>query len=58
MNDPKSLFVAIFLFMLLVWMFIRGDWRTGPLAPFVPFTVLVASLTVMVILRLLGLWMW
>lgn len=57
MNDPKSFLAAIILLVFLAWAFIQGGWRTVGV-PLVPLTVLVASLTIMVILRLVGLWMW
>lgn len=51
MNDPKAFLAAIVLVALLVWFFIQGGWRSAHGA-------LTIALTIMVVLRLVGLWAW
>lgn len=51
MISPLSLLAVIILVALTVWIFVQGGWRS-------PSTALLIALTILIVLRLLGLWEW
>lgn len=49
--EPKALLAVIILVALLVWFFIQGGWRSATGG-------LLIAITILVVLRLLGIWVW